>query len=516
MTDPAPPVAQHMPLDLPRLVMRRAGVVALAVLLLVLVLGLARMGHDMDDEVDAALTLAGMVAGLGELAQSDDTTALAALSTLGTLAAEHPPRHLLLLVEASDGRILLAPPQPAPTAPPMRWLLAMHQRWFSAPDTRHVSWRLMRPVGQPWTVTLSASHESERREAMSNLLGTLALLLAGIVGLLWVMRWNVRLALSPLGRLLAAISGIPGHDVRAVQNLPTMPIHELEAIATALRRLDSDLADAHARRRLLSQQVLSLQDDERARLARELHDEFGQRLTGLRVDAAWLARRLVDQPEAALVVAGMASQCGLIQQDIRALLVRLQPFGVADDSNAGGQSLARLASLLHALVGAWQAPASADITRYQLVLEWADDAALGRAFVTWPDDDRAQQLCLPQALALTLYRISQEALTNVARHAQAHQTTLRLVCRGAQTAGAALQIEWSVTDDGQGLPASPGVQQRGNGLTGIQDRVWAQGSELRFGAGQRGRGLSLSARFDTQFLLPPAPGSKPQPEAPEP
>ncbi len=530
--------------------MQRAVAVAAAVLLLALGLGLQRMHTDIDDEFEAARTLAQLVAQLGQLDALPDAAALAALRTL---AADPPPRHLLLQVQAADGRLLLAPPALPPSAAPLRWLLALHRRLLAAPESRPVAWPLRRPDGTQWQVSLTASHESERREAMVNLLGTLALLLACIAGLLLAMRWNLRRALAPLGRLLAAISGIEGRNPQAVLALPAMPIHELALLAAALRHLASALDQTEERRRLLSQQLLSLQEDERARLARELHDEFGQRQTALRVDTAWLARRLAQQPEAAAVVAGMADQCQLIQQDIRALLQRLLPFGPADAGEGGdaaGQSLARVSALLRALVAGWT-PAAVGLdptaTRYRLDLQ-ADDTH-GRA-APWPTADAAEALVLPQALALTLYRISQEALTNVARHAQARHAVLRLRCRGQgpPRPGAPVQIDWSVSDDGVGLPGvrghvaadlgadlgadvgadrgadrgadvggDPRAQgqadaradasaacQRGNGISGLRERVWAQGSELRFEPGPGGCGLTLAATFHTVWRAPAA------------
>ena len=501
------PRPHRSPLDLPRLVMRGAAGVALAVLLLALGLGLARMGHDIDDEADAAYTLARLVAQLAGLAQTDDARALAALRAL---EAEHPPRHLLLRVQAADGRLLLGPPPLAEPEAPMRWLLALHRRLLSAPDARQVAWTVARPAGAPWTVSLAASHESERREAMGNLVGTLALLLAGVVGLLLAMRWNLRRAFAPLDRLVAAISGIAGiegPDARAaVQALPPMPIRELAVIADALQRLAVALDAAEARRRLLSQQVLTLQEDERARLARELHDEFGQQLTALRVDAAWLARRLADQPEPAQVVAGMAAACARIQQDIRSLLARLQPFGpgvdAADGGAAGaGEPLARLAALLQALVAGWaQAPGGGVV---QLVLDW-QDGDRAAALQPWPAGAAAEALRLPPALALTLYRISQEALTNVARHAQARRATLCLRLVGPCAPGAPAQIDWSVQDDGVGLPAG-GATARGNGLAGIRERVWAQGADLQCTAATADParpGLRLAARFAVTWAPP--------------
>lgn len=526
------PAALPQPaIALPRLLMQRAVAVAGAVLLLALGLGLQRMHTDIDDEFAAASTLAQLVAQLGQLESMPDAAALAALRTL---AADAPPRHLLLQIQAADGRLLLAPAALPPSAAPLRALLALHRRLLAPPDTQPVAWPLRRPDGTHWQVSLTASHESERREAIVNLLGTLALLLACIAGLLLAMRWNLRRALAPLGRLLAAISGIEGRNPQAVLALPAMPIHELALLAAALRHLAGALDDTEERRRLLSQQLLSLQEDERARLARELHDEFGQRLTALRVDAAWLVRRLAHQPEAAAVVAGMAGQCQLIQQDIHSLLLRLLPFGTAQagvHGDAAGQTLGRLSALLRALVAGWT-PAAAGIdhtaTHYRLDLQAEDGQGQAQP---WPTAEPAEALVLPQALALALYRISQEALTNVARHAQAGQAVLRLRCRGAGLGpprpGQPVQIDWSVSDDGVGLPgfragvgadsdagkdaggdaAASAACQRGNGVSGLRERVWAQGSELRFEPGPGGRGLGLAATFSTVWCLPAAPAA---------
>ena len=485
------------PLDLPRQVMRRAGLVALVVLLLALSLGLARMGDDIDDEVDAAMALASVMAGLGQLAQHDDASALASLQAL---QAGHPLRHLALQVQGADGRLLLGPAPELPDAPPLGWLLALHRQVWSQPDTRHGAWEVPRAEGGAWTVSLTASHASERREAMRGLLDTLGLLLACVAGLLLVMRWNVRQTFAPLGQLLDAIAGIEGQDTRAVRSLPAMPIRELESVAAALRHLGAALDSAEAQRQRLSQQVLTLQDDERVRLAHELHDEFGQRLTALRVDAAWLGRQVADQPALKAVVVGMSLQCEQVQLDIRALLARLQPFGPLADGASRGESLARGVALLRALVASWQAGGRDRTARCRLALDWVDAAGMAQP---WPEGDAAQALCLPRVLWLTLYRISQEALTNVARHAQAGQAVLALRCTGGQQPGDALCIDWQAWDDGIGLPDPAAALPRGNGLAGLQQRVWAQGGEWRASAWQPGRprpGLRLEARFSSRLL----------------
>lgn len=502
------------PLDLPRLVMRRASAVSLLVLLLAVVLGLARMGEDIDGEVDAAMTLAAVMARLGQLGQADDRSALDALRAM---QAEHPLRHLSLRVHAQDGTLLLGPPPAAPVPVPLRWLLQWHQDWLSVPDPRRVAWPVQRADGGWWTVSLAASHDSERREAMDSLLGGLGLLLLAVAGLLAVMHWNVRRAFAPLGRLLQAIAGIEGQDARQVQALPTMPTRELESLAAALRHLGTALDEAGARRRQLSQQVLTLQEDERARLARDLHDEFGQRLTALRVDAAWLARQVAGDARLQQVVDGMAQQCALVQADIRLLLTRLQPFGPPDaqavPATAPAESLARALDLLRALVDSWQGSGPEPGLVCSLHLAWHGPDGQPQP---WPDGGAAQALWLPRPLWLALYRISQEALTNVARHADARAAGLRLHLHGGRQPGDLLRIDWQAWDDGAGLPldgsgpAGPAgadrLLPRGNGLAGLQERVWAQGGTLQCSPVQPGAarpGLCLAASFQARWLLPP-------------
>jgi two-component system sensor histidine kinase UhpB len=464
MTDPRPPAA---PLDLPGLLMRRAGLLALAVLLLALLLGLLRMADDIDDEVDGALQLADMLARLQTLPTLDDGAALAQLAALGRGDA---PRHLRLQVADAQGRPLLV----SAAAPSQGWLLdallALHRRVRPGDEGRSVAWTLARPAGGPWTVSLHASTESERAEAMRGLLAGLLLLALAAGGLLLVMRWNLRHALAPLQRLLAAIGSIERRDTQLVAALPTMPVRELEVVAQALRHLAQALDEAEAQRRALGQRVLTLQEDERARLARELHDEFGQQLTALRVDAAWLQRQLAQQPAALAVLQSLAGHARHIQQQLRQVLARLRPL-----PEGPGQTVpaTQLAELLQSLADGWSA-APPPAPQVQLQLTGLDDAP-----------------ALPAALALALYRITQEALTNAARHAGASQVSVQLQRQGNT-------LRWQVADDGAGL-ADPGpALLRGSGLAGLRERVWALGGELRIDATRPGAarpGLTLSAQL---------------------
>ncbi|MBK7530724.1 histidine kinase [Piscinibacter sp.] len=455
-------------MDLPRRVMRRAMAVAVLTLLGALALGLARTDADIDGEVQAAMSLA---AAMSRLTQASSLSDAELIAVLQAHEGETPLRHLSLALRDGAGRLLLGRLQGPESSRLVEALTDLHRRWRPGTEVQPVTWPLPRPGREPWTLTLAAQRDSERREAVAYLGSLLGVLLLGMALMLAVMSWNVRAAFRPLQGLLAAIARIQAGDPAAARAIPAMPTGELEQIATALRALGRALDVAQAERRMLGHKVQSLQEEERMRLSRELHDEFGQRLTAIRIDAAWLAQRLRELPDVQPVVQGMAEQCAAIQNDVRGLLARLQPLGGAADG-LGDTSVATLAKLLQGLAEGWRKSASGAL---RVALEI--DAEPGRT--------------LPRDLALALYRISQEALTNVARHAQAAEATVTLRWpRGRDT------IDWSVADDGIGLVDAGAAVRRGNGLAGVKERVWAFGGDLQLKSVRPGHerpGLVLAA-----------------------
>lgn len=490
------------PLDLPRLVMRRAGLLASACLVAALLLGLWRAQGDTRTELQDAAQTALLSQTLSTLSLDDDERALLRLRALQATPAA---RHWSMQILDAQGQQLVGPqPLPEPSAS-MQLLLALNQRLFPPPPPEDLRWSLPRPDGRAWLVLLRVSPEREQREALSNWLDMFGMLVLACAGTLAVMHINLRRALRPLQSLLDAIAGLEHGQSSAILRLPRMPVRELDAVAEALRRLSASLDEAQAARRVLAQQIFSLQEDERARLARELHDEFGQRLTALRADAAWLLRRLDEGSALRSVVEGMSEQCRLIHQDTRALLAELRPLGPLADQAGRDETAVRLHELLRALVRGWNSAPSHGL---QVHL----DLRLRRPEGSEREWHRAEAagLMLPRAVLLALYRISQEALTNVARHAQAHQVQLCLTLETAAvepaldviapgdrawTARRPVALRWSVEDDGRGVADPAAALQHGTGLAGLRERLWALGAELQWGPGRGGRGWRLATRL---------------------
>lgn len=207
------------------------------------------------------------------------------------------------------------------------------------------------------------------------------------------------------------------------------------------------------RNRQLAQQLLSLQEDERAALARELHDELGQRCTAIRLEAALIPSAAPGgQAEAA---GRIDSQAQALHALVRGLLRRLRP---AQLDELG------LVDALQALCESWETSSGVACVLHHE----------GRF------DD------LPDATSVAVYRIAQEALSNVMRHAKARTVRVQ-VARGAN---ATLSLQ--VRDDGVGMTASqpPLSGVRGLGLLGAAERAAALGGTLVMDGGP-GQGTTL-------------------------
>ena len=204
--------------------------------------------------------------------------------------------------------------------------------------------------------------------------------------------------------------------------------------------------------RRLSGSILAGQEKERAAIARGLHDELGQVLTALRLETVWLGGKLAAvDAKAAERAAMMASLIDDTIDEVRSIALRLRP-GILDDLG-----------LVEALE--WYA---ADFER-----------RTGIACTLNVDGEMPD---LDDTLATTAYRISQEALTNVARHSQAEQVTISLVVNDGQ-------FELMVEDDGRGFNLEETTGYSGLGIAGMRERATLIGGffELESNPGQGAR-----------------------------
>ena len=203
--------------------------------------------------------------------------------------------------------------------------------------------------------------------------------------------------------------------------------------------------------RRLSGSIMASQEKERSAIARELHDELGQMLTALRMDSAWLQERLKSSdPDSAERAKAMDRLIDKTIQDVRSLAFRLRP-GVLDDLG---------------LVDA---------------LEWYTSDFERRTGVTCVFEHN-QVAETNDTVATASYRITQEALTNVARHAAASNVNVALE---QQENMLALMVE----DNGCGFDILELSESEGLGVAGMRERAGLAGGSLevqsRPGSGTR-------------------------------
>lgn len=217
--------------------------------------------------------------------------------------------------------------------------------------------------------------------------------------------------------------------------------HELIAAQLALRELSSRL--------------LSLRDEERRRLARELHDSTGQTLAAIQLNLAMVQNTAVYPPperaqklEEAITLADQASK------ELRTLSYLLHP-PMLDE-----------AGLLLALE--WYAACFSDRSKMKVQLDL-------------PDKLRR----LPRDLELTIFRIVQEALSNVYRHASARNAWVRLAVTPQN-------VELVVEDDGKGIAQGALQANAGVGINGMKERTRQFGGQLKLSSGHPGTRLEAT------------------------
>src|SRR5260221_2963344 len=273
----------------------------------------------------------------------------------------------------------------------------------------------------------------------------------------------VNRALQPIKSLADAITFIEaGHYDTRVRPSGSP---ELAAICGKLNHLASVLETAVEDKRRLAERVVSLQDVERKEIARDLHDEFGPYLFALRAHASSLTR-LADNPEPDLDalrthIGAMSDQVNALQQFNRRVLERLRPVGLAELG---------LADALAALLRLWRENHPGD------VIETTISPSLGARGET---------------AELTIYRVIQEAITNVFRHARATHVDIRVEPAAPRRTGTVETeaILVSVRDNGAGLPAD---HRQAFGMLRMRERVLALGGTMTVAS--TNHGVTVEAR----------------------
>ncbi|HEY3681094.1 MAG TPA: histidine kinase [Bradyrhizobium sp.] len=311
--------------------------------------------------------------------------------------------------------------------------------------------------GKPGYLVITSHPDDEMNEIWDGIVTQLSVGSAIALTLFLITMLVVSRALAPLKSLSNAMIDIEagGYDTRVKpEGSP-----ELAAICSKLNHLAATLGEAVEEKRKLAEHAVSLQDAERKEIARELHDEVGPYLFALRAHASSLMRTAdaAEPDTGALRKHGSAilEQINALQQFNRRVLEKLRPVGLAEFGLRGA---------IGALQRLWRD------AHPGVVIETAISPALGEAGET---------------AELTIYRIIQEALTNVFRHARATEVEITVEPASANPAKSdgseATRVR--VRDNGAGLPSG---HKQGFGMIGMRERVLALGGTMTVASTNQG------------------------------
>jgi len=245
-------------------------------------------------------------------------------------------------------------------------------------------------------------------------------------------------------------------DVLAVevtyQGRPALYVNAIDI--TERKQAEEEVRDSREELRRLSAHMRSAREEERTSIAREVHDELGQALTALKMDLSWLSRRLPESDE--LLSDKTRSMSALIDSTIqktREITTELRP-GLLDDLG---------------LVAA---------------IEWQAEEFERRTEIACDVNCDPEDMVLGEEVSTALFRIFQETLTNVARHANA--TSVKASLREEDG-----RLVLRVKDDGRGITKQQISDRKAFGLLGMRERAHYLGGEVEI-SGVRGRGTSIT------------------------
>jgi PAS domain S-box-containing protein len=218
---------------------------------------------------------------------------------------------------------------------------------------------------------------------------------------------------------------------------------------TERKRAEKNLSRSREQLRNLARRQEQAREDERTRIAREIHDELGQLITVLHMDLNWLSSKFdPNDSEIQDKTTAMAGTVGLIQQTVRRIAAELRP-GMLDDLGLTA------------------------------AVEWLAKEFQNRTGIACDLRIEPPDIDLDRDRATALFRIAQEALTNIMRHAEATEVCIELTLEDGQ-------MHLKVQDNGRGITREKMDDAGSLGIIGIRERVHFLGGRVAIKGGSEG------------------------------
>jgi two-component system, NarL family, sensor histidine kinase UhpB len=326
-----------------------------------------------------------------------------------------------------------------------------------APVSRPISYRGA-PHGEVIASSDAVASVAKAWNTISPMLGLSAFLIATLCAVTY---WVIDRALAPTKDVLAALNRLAQGDLDF--RLPAFQLAELRRISDVFNAVSQDLAKAMADRAELARKLVDAQERERLHIARELHDDVAQQLSAVNAVAACVRRKIQrNDPSASQDASELEAMTSELIASVRNTLAYLRPSEIDD--------LGLIQSLRD-------------------LVEKHNDLARGTTrFSLEMDGDLA---ALSKEASAHVYRIVQEALTNAAKHAQAHKVEVKINKSRQQGSD---RIELTIDDDGCGMTSQAKSNLSGWGMIGMRERVLALSGRFAAGPNPSG-GFGLRVEF---------------------
>ena len=271
--------------------------------------------------------------------------------------------------------------------------------------------------------------------------------------------WAVDRALRPIKKILNALTQIEHGHLQA--RLPAFSLPELSSVGSKFNAMAQTLENSTLSNHRLTQQIIRLQEDERKNIAHDLHDEIGQHLTAINIDASVILKThdISIAQESAMAISAVAMQ---MMEIVRAMLQRLRP-AMLDELG--------LCASLHELIETWRQR---------------------NRGISVSINISSQLGSINETIAITAYRIVQECLTNITKHANARLVTIKVEPK-------ADYLKILVQDNGHGFDTQ--LTSQGFGLAGMRERVEGLGGSFTLSSNQ-GTGVLIEANLPLNIKVP--------------
>jgi len=354
-------------------------------------------------------------------------------------------------IAQSSCRLDAAPPVPG-------WFSSAHRIAFGAAHevARDLIWRGTH-YGRVIIVPDGRTAVADVWTALQVLVGANAVTLLAVSILAYI---ALSVALEPIGSILIGVQRLARGDLAS--RLPTFKLDELQRMSIGINQLATSLSESQRDRSDLMQRLVTVQEEERRYLARELHDEFGQCVAAVNATALIIHQTASERCEELIPEAERLERTGShMMEMLRSMLRRIRPIALDELG---------LLQAIAGLVAEWKRG------RFQVALEVVGDLS-----------------ALPAAVNVAVFRLVQECLTNVAKHAKATLVRVRLERGTVRIAGEDCDgVTTLVEDNGPVTDPERFVLSEGFGVLGMRERVASLGGHLDIDVRPAG-GLSVSA-----------------------